>query len=145
MSDSLHSHHSNGRGLRSSHFSLSALLFAFSPSWCSGLFIIAYERQLLELSIDSALKTVSFSFHVLNSCLSDWHLTAPRLHIHHVLSVASSCPEPESLKSAPTMESGGVSSKKSVLFPKTLSCSSMMSWRMSATISKRKSKEPGGP
>lgn len=59
----------------------------------------------------------------------------------HTVSSKSLCPEPLSSYSVPDW----VSTDSSLLFPKTCSCSSRMSCLMSAIISRRRSKEPGGP
>lgn len=61
----------------------------------------------------------------------------------HVL--CSKSPEPQSSNSASCTKLGGRSKVRSRLFPNTCSCSSVMSWRMSAIMSSKKSKEPGGP
>lgn len=62
-----------------------------------------------------------------------------------VLSMWSPFPEPHSTKSASPLEWGGLSREIPRCSPNTFSWSSIMSFRMSAIISKRKSKEPGGP
>lgn len=62
-----------------------------------------------------------------------------------VLSMRSPCPEPHSTNSISPLEWGGLSREMPRRSPNTFSCSSMMSLRMSAIISRRKSKEPGGP
>lgn len=62
-----------------------------------------------------------------------------------VLSMTSPCPEPHSTNSISPLEWGGLSREIPLRAPNTFSCSSIMSLRMSAIISRRKSKEPGGP
>lgn len=75
----------------------------------------------------------------LSGCYCGWHVKG------QVLSMRSPCPEPQSTNSTSPLDWGGLSREMPRRSPNTFSCSSMMSLRMSAIISRRKSKEPGGP
>lgn len=70
--------------------------------------------------------------------------TSP-LYCSQEFSVMSPCPEPHSTNSISPLEWEGVSRDRLARTPSTFSWSSMMSLRRSAIISRRKSKEPGGP